>query len=45
MMNVEYNQWGLGIPFTDQVIGESDYKEFSGTCLMPSLLALLLLFN
>ena len=40
MTDTEYNQWELDIPFTDRVIDESDYKEFSGTCLMPSLTVL-----
>ena len=40
MMDAEYNQWGSGIPFTDQVIDELDYEEFSGTRLMPSLTVL-----
>ena len=39
MTDTEYSQWELDIPFTDRVIDESDY-EFSGTHLMPSLLAL-----
>lgn len=33
----EYNSWGLGIPFIDEVTNKLDYEEFSGTCLMPSL--------
>ena len=37
MTNAKYSQWGPGIPFTNQVINESDYEEFSGTHLMPSL--------
>ena len=35
MMNVEYDQWGLGIPFTNRVTNELDYDKFSGTRLMP----------
>ena len=38
MMNVEYDLWGPGIPFTNQVIDELDYDEFSGTRPMPSLI-------
>ena len=34
MVNAEYDLWGLDIPFT-----ELDYDEFSGTHLMPSLIA------
>lgn len=51
MTDVKYSQWGLGIPFTDRVIGKSNYKEFNGTHLMPFILApvcvlaLLFLFN
>lgn len=50
-MNVEYDLWGLGIPFINWVIDELDYDEFSGTCYMPSLtvlvcvLAPLIFFN
>jgi len=29
MMDAEYNQWKLGIPFTDRVIDKLDYNEFS----------------
>lgn len=39
MTDVEYSQWGLGIPFTDRVMDKSNYEEFSRTRLMPSLLA------
>ena len=35
----EYYLWGLGIPFTERVTDELDYDEFSGTRLMPSLIA------
>ena len=47
----EYIHWGSGIPFTDRVIGELDYEEFSRTRLIPFLiapvyvLALLFIFN
>ena len=40
MTDAKYIQWGSGIPSTDRVIDELDHKEFSGTRLMPSLLAL-----
>ena len=36
MTNMEYRECGLGIPFTNRVINESDYEEFSRTFLMPS---------
>ena len=49
MTDMEYIQWRLGIPFTDQVMDESDYEEFSRTRLMPSFTILvcflLLLFT
>jgi len=38
MTDTEYNQWGPGIPFIDRVTDELNYEEFSGTCLMPSLI-------
>ena len=38
MMDAEYSQWRPSIPFTDQVIDESNYEEFNGTHLMPSLI-------
>ena len=37
MTNEEYDLWGLGIPFTNQVTDELDYDEFSRTRLMTSL--------
>ena len=51
MTYAEYIHWGLGIPFTDRVIGELDYEDFSRTRLIPFLiapvyvLALLFIFN
>ena len=39
MTNVEYDLWGPGIPFTKRVMVELKYDEFSGTRLMPSLIA------
>ena len=36
---MEYELQGPGIPFTKQVTVELDYDEFSGTRLMPSLIA------
>ena len=39
MTNVEYDLWGLGIPFIERVMAELDYDEFSGTRLMLSLIA------
>ena len=39
IMNMEYELQGPGIPFTKQVTVELDYDEFSGTRLMPSLIA------
>ena len=44
MMDAEYNQWGSGIPFTDRVIDELDYEEFSGTRLMPSIIVSVCVF-
>ena len=38
MTDAKYNQWRPSIPFTDQVIDESNYEEFNGTHLMPSLI-------
>ena len=38
--NMEYDLWGPGIPFTDRVTNELDYDKFSGTHLMPSLIAM-----
>ena len=37
MTDAEYSQRRPGIPFADQVLDESDYEDFSGTRLMPSL--------
>ena len=34
MTNAEYDLWGPGIPFTEQVMTELDYDEFSGTRLL-----------
>ena len=51
MMYAEYIHRGPGIPFTNQVIGELDYEEFSKTRLIPFLIApvyvfaLLFIFN
>ena len=51
MMYAEYIHRGPGIPFTNQVIGELDYEEFSRTRLIPFLIApvyvfaLLFIFN
>ncbi|KAK9998130.1 hypothetical protein SO802_017733 [Lithocarpus litseifolius] len=39
MTNVEYDLWGPGIPFTRRVTADLDSDEFSGTHLMPSLIA------
>ena len=39
MTNVEYDLWGPGSPFTKRVMVELKYDEFSGTRLMPSLIA------
>ena len=38
--NMEYDLWGPGIPFTNRVTNELDYDKFSGTRLMPSLIAM-----
>ena len=38
MTDAKYSQWRPSIPFTDQVIDESNYEEFNGTHLMPSLI-------
>ena len=37
MMDAKYDLWRPGVPFTNWVMDELDYDEFSGTCLMPSL--------
>ena len=39
MTKAEYDLWGPGIPFTKWVMVEIEYDEFSGTRLMPSLIA------
>ena len=39
MTNAKNDLWGQGIPFTERVTAELDYEEFSGTHLMPSLIA------
>ena len=44
MTDAKYIQWGSGIPSTDRVIDELDYKEFSGTRLMPSLIVPICVF-
>ena len=37
MTITKYDLWGPDIPYTEQVMDELDYDEFSETCLMPSL--------
>ncbi|KAL0012117.1 hypothetical protein SO802_007225 [Lithocarpus litseifolius] len=43
MTDAKYSQWGPSIPSTDRVVNESDYEEFSGMHLMPSLTILVCL--
>ena len=40
MTDAEYDLWRPGIPFANWVTDELNYDEFSGTRLMPSLIAL-----
>jgi len=36
MTDAEYQLWRNGIPYSKQLMGDLDYKEFSKTRLMPS---------
>ena len=46
MTNMEYKECGLGIPFTNRVINESDYEEFFSCLPSPFLyMFVLLLFS
>ena len=36
MTDVEYNSWGSGVSYAEQLLKGLDYKEFNITHLMPS---------
>ena len=38
MTNAEYNSWGSGISYVEQLLEGSNYDEFNITCLMPPLI-------
>lgn len=39
MTNVKYQLWRSIIPYTERLMDDLDYDEFSETCLMPFLFA------
>jgi len=38
LTNAEYQLWRNGIPYTERLMDDLDYDEFSETHLMPSLI-------
>ena len=45
MTDAEYQLWRSIIPYTEQLMDDLDYDEFSETCLMPSISAEVLILS